>query len=1569
MRKKITVLLVLVLLINALTPRVVIGASNNPNVYQGISAQISYSSIQEELPIGISQYNAKNMPINTELWQDKHLVVYGDYSTVNYGSANVKYYHEDDPNNLESYYFRDSEGKKCEYRYLGYTREGNKFPNPKFPADYRTDIPPEDITWYSYPWRLGKHYMREISYTNKEVIAYKSNSNKAIEYINNSLDWYINRAIDGRNNQKLKSNEIMGLEKFYFFNVDSPPSALHPGRGRMINHSYSRNKDYYWTFSIPAVKGKNQTPIEARCTILNKNELVYDTGEQKKIAKVEVIGLLKDEEFYDNVSYGMYSGKEVDAYERSVNYCREDIKEWNITLNTPGGQALKAIKKSNNGINGVKNVFYVELSRDLVDSGTVEFHASLFIDYKTKEKSNTATAMDNADITAKASLFSYFEITNIIEKQGYSASALNYQDASVGDIAKYEWTIVNMTTLEQHSFNYPIAITSNVEKEIFNFTNPYIQANEADCSFEVTQTVSNDKGMSNSYKQTINFTRSLEPPAIVVPDCSIPKKAIDMVAFKPSDNTDLSEAMSKSVTVDGREVDYNRFFSGNYTFCETIGLLGANDKLVKVSVNYQSIDNQESHFTTWVYVYTSKPRLDYSISGTTKVNRKIELTNVSESCNDDYVLNKYPISYSWQIEALEGDMADLKMRAGYTNNVNKKVFLTKKEGLYRFTLKGNNGLRDGDPYSIDIPIYKDYNPAVIFNVWNNVLARNEQLHITVEAVSLDDDIITTQSLKILYDKDEDGEFETELKSYDNAKNYDGYIPTELGSYQMVYEVHEDFGQDTLLEFIKPEDERFTIEKREFHVENLSPMTKMYVDIPLEFPEADIYILTDPNLNLNKIGEVKGKRIDIVNNLRQSSIVPEVNIWDLHTYVYSQEVTRTRNTGGSYPSSSISYSNNGYSGTLHKYRTVNDDYKVDRGKYVTKTDSKTATGSISSTAWSEYDADGNLVDSYSPGTYSISYNSGGYSGTLYKTSVKKLGSKTVKHSDGSKTQYQYYRGYYSGTVTKTYEVWVAKWVSYDDYTGYYRGTVYKHVKQPFNDIFRDTSEKYIIYIADGSITGNSDLSMLKNRSDSKIIYSSSVANKNNVQHDFFIEYTGNVDSILAEALEIIKNENPYELQYTLLLNNSLNIKFADIDAENDPLDKLTYQVVHDPNVFDNNTGIASFANSSYSDGNYQEISKSNLDLNFTKKGKYLVYRKITDKPIDHENKGLHSNEPKLEVLVHEKPIADFDLQWLYNYNTQVYDTTWLDKSYDPDFQFSRADKGIIDRKIRFRKVGKPWSYKIPETLDVGSYQLEYRVKDVFAVWSDVKSFNFSLQANPPVEVEYTINYVCNNEVFYSETITEIMQGIPSKTKTFYARDFNPLYKLADAHSKIARVSYQRPKTTIEFNYNFVATTEAKINITLSGKRLRPGNIIASGYGININALANITVGYNKNLLSGTPQMQVIWLENKPYEWTYNNIYQVANNYSMEWISGPIDSCEFTLEPNNDSNIKARKIYSPVELTDGEYDCIVKFYGVKYPTWYINSKGNVIRGEDLELTYQETFIITIDGSMYDDINVIS
>ena len=126
-------MLVLAIILTALPYKIdVYATNNNKYTYDFALGQVSGVSFETLKSIyGLPSYltqsiikNGKTLLINKELWLDKGIAAYGDYTTIFASDAK-----NDRKAKVNGYY------NGYEYRYHGYTREGNLFTNQQFPND------------------------------------------------------------------------------------------------------------------------------------------------------------------------------------------------------------------------------------------------------------------------------------------------------------------------------------------------------------------------------------------------------------------------------------------------------------------------------------------------------------------------------------------------------------------------------------------------------------------------------------------------------------------------------------------------------------------------------------------------------------------------------------------------------------------------------------------------------------------------------------------------------------------------------------------------------------------------------------------------------------------------------------------------------------------------------------------------------------------------------------------------------------------------------------------------------------------------------------------------------------------------------------------------------------------------------------------------------------------------------------------------------------------------------------------------------------------------------------------
>ena len=846
-----------------------------------------------------------------------------------------------------------------------------------------------------------------------------------------------------------------------------------------------------------------------------------------------------------------------------------------------------------------------------------------------------------------------------------------------------------------------------------------------------------------------------EPPFLMEPECVIPQTGFDIVKFCAYDGTDMTGIAERRVLINGNKVDDEFFFSGNYIFGD------GQDGLKKIDVYYTDHKGNTAIHSTWAYIYDTRPTAQFRFSGTFKQNRKLTVTDISHLAGCDIVNSAYPIkSWSWKIRAVSGKASSIRKKDVSST---QKDLLFKTPGSYEVELTVTNSLgRVSEPYVMRFEIFPDYEPALEIDLDNCVISRLETVSAwNYNACSTDNDIISKNTIELWYDSDNDGEYDKLLETYDGSNGFPEFRPVGLGKYKFVNTVEESFGEDTIREFITESDRVSKTVEREIFADNIQPMAGLYIKAPVNRPQIDTFIMLDSGLEESDVRYVRDNRIEINNCLRSANIQSNVEVWDLKTYRYERQASTSVHTGGSLPPKTVEYGSNGYYGTLSRTSYVNNRYQTDEGNYVKVIDTKTAVGTRPgwSEAHFEYTASGwKLTWSKATNQPTMEYNEDGYHGILekvYVTTDTDTGRPTWEANIGDEHVWRRtYTGYYSGEVSKEIEVWVPKLVWHDDYTGFYSGTITKEVRQPFVDPFRPTSKKYIIYITNNSLRDMNDLSTALNKSGAELILTGHENVRRQSGHDHFIVNDRPIDELISEALDIIADTGAAE-KYTLLAEiDDLQLSVADFDEENDAITEKKFLYVHDPDYYDNGSGLEQLCTERYSD---HDGWVDTLITKLNKPGKYTIYRRVKDDPSGgpaFDSFDKYSGTPFVEVYAHRKPVARALLDWDYDPEENIYRTTWVDNSYDPDHQYSRADKGIVERKIMYREKGGEWHYTIPDKLKPGEYELHYFVRDPENTWSDPFILDFRLEEAPPIQFDASLRALDS---------TFSLSGIPASEK--------------------------------------------------------------------------------------------------------------------------------------------------------------------------------------------------------------
>ena len=894
-----------------------------------------------------------------------------------------------------------------------------------------------------------------------------------------------------------------------------------------------------------------------------------------------------------------------------------------------------------------------------------------------------------------------------------------------------ETTVANIKKLPKSGDKYQLAVEATAKVA---YKDTHTQKAEGNNKFHI-----------NNFKK--------EAPVIDIPTLQIHnhigEMAFDSVPFRDAtDSTDMSAVKSTELYINGEAVDYDKFFSGSYTFPATSDKNGYFVEVIckynldksKIVLSGLSEEKKQEILsatvveyvsTDYVYVYPTKPIAQFKLSSNSwKQNRIISVENTSADGNIQLVLDKYPIvEYRW---SYGGDTTQLNKG---TDTDLKKQLQYKKPGAYSLTLECKNSLgKWSDPYTVEFQVLEDIAPNIELNLSDSVVTRNDEIsawHYDVN--STDGDKIASAKIELWYDSDNNGIVDTLIQKWDGLSEFPKYSPTQLGYYKFFIYAKDEFvgvnGQDTLSQHVIQSDKKSASLECDFWVDNYQPLSDIYIDAPIERPNVDLYIMRDKELPQDKYEYLATNRVTLENALLGRNIIPNVNIWDMKNYEYSTPASISSNTGTNYPSGEIPYTSAGYSGKLQRISVTDNGGYHDFGHY----ESRTETKSISSGGG--YSSGHGYGGSTPPS--SISYSDGeGYTGSMsiqnYVYTSTPCGHPiSPAHGEGYFNWTRSWSGY-SGTASRTVSYWVPnlQWIS--SYTGYYSGTIYKYVRQPYTDTWRGNSSKYILYVSDGDISEISDFISTVSKTDAKIILSGTPEVKQ--QYPNCARYINakdkTVQEILNEALEYISEETPEVEQIYLLQNQIFTLNVGEDDLEKDEIVSREMQYVHDKDYFDNPTGQETGTQTVFkADTGWKEDIKNS----FSNVGKYQIYRRVKDKPSGAygDNYSYYSGATEVDIYVHRKPIADAVLDWKYDSKTGACKTIWIDKSHDLDHDITRADtdKGIVERKIMFRRNSGEWQYFIPDTLLYGTYEVIYYVKDMEGAWSEPWTYHFTLDDSP------------------------------------------------------------------------------------------------------------------------------------------------------------------------------------------------------------------------------------------------
>ena len=362
--------------------------------------------------------------------------------------------------------------------------------------------------------------------------------------------------------------------------------------------------------------------------------------------------------------------------------------------------------------------------------------------------------------------------------------------------------------------------------------------------------------------------------------------------FNPS-----SEAYTRSVSKKSQTVYYLK--TGKYP--------------VKLTVTDEN--GKTDTDTTAVRVINPEFLPKIECSGVMKENRRVGI-----KVENEHNLYGYPVdesSITWEITPLDGQGNTVRIRNGANNKITgqKEIeTLFKKKGRYRVKVSGyiraiREGYRSyyGETEEI-ITIKEDYSPDVNFTISKKLLRDIDNENITEiklydKSRSIDGDYIATRNWYYYYDTDNDGSFSDETLRYfygGNERKVSLQVQ-EVGKYKFELVAIEEFGQETLHEFVTADDRRRNgtlwngkdEEEKICEIRNTAPVVeieakvnkKINLIIYTDYTEEEKVIIEDELTTLRK--NLAEKKIDLTVKYLEGT--KQIGTYDRLNIKYNQYV--------------------------------------------------------------------------------------------------------------------------------------------------------------------------------------------------------------------------------------------------------------------------------------------------------------------------------------------------------------------------------------------------------------------------------------------------------------------------------------------------------------------------------------------------------------------------------------------------------------------------------------------------------------------------------------------------------
>lgn len=840
-----------------------------------------------------------------------------------------------------------------------------------------------------------------------------------------------------------------------------------------------------------------------------------------------------------------------------------------------------------------------------------------------------------------------------------------------------------------------------------------------DITYMLKVTVIDDEGEEGYAEHEIRVTN--DPPVARI---QIPSEVIQGLEFSVNSSSYDSDGEIDRLEWEIVEPEgINNAIEGELTGEENkITLKTEGEYIIRLKVwdNFGLADVDEEVIT----VKPAIPEMDLWVSGTPKVNRKVnlELINVIET-------GGYKIDWDktqWEITPVLSSgtsMSDIKVDTD--SPIDNRAVLFKKAGKYNVRVRITNGLHWSDWAEQEIEIFPDEEPVADFYLQLSYIRDPENSNkATISPIctsyTTDGDIINQRIWSIRFDSDNDGDFSDEDRIvFSNNNDPNPSIEVDhVGKYLIELEVVEEFNQETIDKFVSSSDRKRDntddkdIAEKVTEVINVAPYTNFEVK---EKKKVDL-IFTVGDTEPSKIDDLAGK---VETHIKSKLLANNIDAEDIYieTLINFEEII----LAGTFKIN-IYWANNGSDMDSHMYfysngREVGHLYYGNKNLFGCSLDYDDTRGGTGEWLTINFEEIPTHIDE-------IIFQVHPYRGSA-ETSIKLYKEFNGESELIINETRQVNSTEYFGKLIKNGDFW--DFISWDNRV--FPGKVSERKIKSLDEVlkepnWRDGAIRFIANISDVKLPELDDPDkrafILSNLLNNKIYFCSLGTSTNKSQFESLISQNSgrgihfnntNIDNTLKQLadyiLSVIGQESKTNVRY-ILVNEKVEYETFYKDHEDDPEYRERWMYQHTPNYFENHMGTASF-NNTWLYGGPVTI--------FDKVGMYNVYFQKEDNPSSNPlfaNYRQWSNMPTdgLTLFVHRKPIADFQAS-VEPINSNSYRVIIDDRSYDLDHETSH-NKGISEKRWSYKEANdEQWtSGMIPQTIQAGkTYLIQLEVRDV------------------------------------------------------------------------------------------------------------------------------------------------------------------------------------------------------------------------------------------------------------------